>query len=135
MRWQGHCGHIATSAMFLPYSRLVQRLARKPFRAMKHKSLFCSIALAASTLAAGVVPARADQASEQGQLRRERRAGTVRSTREIEQIVLPQMSGMQYLGPEYDAAAMAYRLKFIQNGRVVFVDVDARSGRIIGRSR
>lgn len=45
------------------------------------------------------------------------------------------MPGMQYLGPEYDAAAMAYRLKFIRDGRVVFVDVDARSGSILGQSR
>jgi hypothetical protein len=29
---------------------------------------------------------------------------------------------------------MAFRLKFIQNGRVVFVDVDARSGSIINTS-
>lgn len=96
-----------------------------------------SRAVALALCAAGVaaVPAHADQVSEQGQLRKERRAGTVRSTREIEQIVLPQMSGMQYLGPEYDAAAMAYRLKFIQSGKVVFVDVDARTGRIISRSR
>ena len=32
---------------------------------------------------------------------------------------------------EYDPAAMAYRLKFIRNGRVVFVDVDARSGQVL----
>jgi len=102
---------------------------------MKRLHLHSALALAALTTVFAALPAHADQASEQGQLRRERRAGTVRSTREIEQIVLPQMSGMQYLGPEYDAATMAYRLKFIQNGRVVFVDVDARSGRIIGRSR
>lgn len=102
---------------------------------MKHRLISRSLALAAFALVVTAVPTHADQASEQGQLRKERRAGTVRSTREIEQVVLPQMSGMQYLGPEYDAAAMAYRLKFIQNGRVVFVDVDARSGRIIGRSR
>ena len=43
-------------------------------------------------------------------------------------------AGMQYLGPEYDPAAMAYRLKFIRDGRVVFVDVDARSGQIIHHS-
>ena len=49
--------------------------------------------------------------------------------------VLPAMPGMQYLGPEYDPAAMAYRLKFIRDGRVVFVDVDARTGRCIGQSR
>ncbi|WP_288485846.1 PepSY domain-containing protein [uncultured Novosphingobium sp.] len=102
---------------------------------MKQQLLSRALALAACLATVSSLPALADQVSEQGQLRKERRAGTVRSTREIEQIVLPQMPGMQYLGPEYDAAAMAYRLKFIQNGRVVFVDVDARSGRIIGRSR
>ena len=42
---------------------------------------------------------------------------------------------MQYLGPEYDPAAMVYRLKFIRDGRVVFVDVDARSGQVISQSR
>ena len=50
--------------------------------------------------------------------------------REIEQQVLPTMPGMQYLGPEYDPTALAYRLKFIRDGRVVFVDVDARSGTV-----
>lgn len=98
---------------------------------MKRHALLYVLALAAPITA---LPAHADQGSEQGQLRKDRRAGSVRSTREIEQIVLPQMGGMQYLGPEYDVAAMAYRLKFIRNGKVVFVDVDGRSGRIIGRS-
>lgn len=93
-----------------------------------------SIALAFATILPPLA-AQADPISEQGQVRRERRAGNVRSLREIEQSVLPQMSGMQYLGPEYDPAAMAYRLKFIRDGKVFFVDVDARSGRIIGRTR
>ncbi len=82
------------------------------------------------TLAPGAGAAPGD---EQGQVRRDMRAGNVRSLREIERKVLPTMPGMQYLGPEYDPAAMAYRLKFIHNGRVVFVDVDARSGQIISR--
>lgn len=82
----------------------------------------------------GAVPfAVADPRDEQGQVRREMRAGNVRSLFEIEQKVLPMMAGMQYLGPEYDPTAMAYRLKFIRNGRVVFVDVDARSGQILSR--
>lgn len=71
---------------------------------------------------------------EQGQVRKEMRAGNVRSLREIEGRVLPQMRGLQYLGPEYDAAAMAYRLKFIREGVVVWLDVDARTGQIIRRS-
>jgi hypothetical protein len=79
--------------------------------------------------------ALAEPGGEQGQVRKELSAGNVRSLREIERRVLPMMPGMQYLGPEYDPAAMAYRLKFIRDGRVVFVDVDARSGHIMGQSR
>ncbi len=75
------------------------------------------------------------RADEQGLARRGVRSGYVRSLREIEQRVLPSMSGMQYLGPEYDPIAMAYRLKFIRDGRVVFIDVDARTGQVRGESR
>ncbi|MEE4453213.1 PepSY domain-containing protein [Novosphingobium resinovorum] len=79
--------------------------------------------------------AYAGSGGEQGELRRERRAGNILPPREIERDILPRMAGMQYLGPEYDPAAMTYRLKFIKNGRVTFIDVDARTGRIIGQSR
>ena len=81
------------------------------------------------------VSARAGPGDAQGEARRELHAGAVRPLREIEQHVLPTMSGMQYLGPEYDPVAKAYRLKFIREGRVVFVDVDARSGQVIRQSR
>ncbi len=93
--------------------------------------------LIAMALAPVVAPAPvlARQGNEQGQVRKEMRAGNVRSLREIERKVLPAMAGMQYLGPEYDPAALAYRLKFIRDGRVIFVDVDARSGDIIRQSR
>jgi len=83
-----------------------------------------------------IAPIAADADSPgdaQGQVRREIRAGTVLPLRQIEQRVLPTMAGMQYLGPEYDPVAIAYRLKFIHDGRVVFVDVDARSGQVISR--
>ena len=77
----------------------------------------------------------ADPAPEQGQVRKDQREGNVQSLRQIERKVLPKMKQMQYLGPEYDPAAMAYRLKFIGKGRVYFVDVDARSGKIIAFSK
>ena len=80
-------------------------------------------------------PAAAQTRGDQDQARKEMKAGNVRSLREIERNVLPRMKGSQYLGPEYDAVAMAYRLKFIREGRVMFVDVDARSGKIIRRSK
>lgn len=84
---------------------------------------------------APVIPAHAEPPNEQGEVRKEMRAGNVRSLRDIERRVLPMMPDAQYLGPEYDPTAMAYRLKFIRNGRVLFVDVDARSGAILNQSR
>ena len=59
------------------------------------------------------------------------RSGETMSLREIERRILPKMRGMQYLGPEYDARAQIYRLKFLKDGRVYFVDVDARTGEIV----
>lgn len=94
-------------------------------------------ALSVLALGAASLPVHvyADNGGEQDQARKERKAGNILSIRQIEQIVLPRMSGKQYLGPDYDSAAMAYRLKFIQDGKVYFVDVDARTGRVIGQSR
>lgn len=88
-----------------------------------------------SLMLVAAAPADAGPGDAQGQVRREMREGNVRSLREIEREVLPTMQGAQYLGPEYDPVAMAYRLKFIRDGRVMFVDVDARTGAIIRRSR
>lgn len=96
--------------------------------------LSIAFALALGTalaLAPGADPAHAGPADAQSQARRAAQSGTIRTVRSIEKEVLPSMPGMQYLGPEYDPAAMAYRLKFIQQGRVVFIDVDARTGQII----
>ena len=73
--------------------------------------------------------------SDQGTARREMRAGNQLSLREIERRVLPTMRGAEYLGPSYDRTARAYRLKFIRDGRVTYIDVDARTGRIISRTR
>ena len=100
------------------------------------KRAFAPILLALPVLfAVTAMPAPAEPANEQGQVREQRKTGSVRSLRQIEQLILPQMKGKQYLGPEYDPAAMAYRLKFIRDGRVTFVDVDARSGTVLRQSR
>ena len=96
---------------------------------------FAAFLLVTVALAVPALTTLAQGNGEQGQVRKDMRLGNVRSLREIEERVLPTMPGMQYLGPEYDPAAMAYRLKFIRDGRVVFVDVDARSGALIGQKR
>jgi hypothetical protein len=94
--------------------------------------------LAACALAAGagpIVTASAQQSGMQSRMRAATGGGRLLSLDQIEARVLPSMRGMQYLGPEFDPVAMAYRLKFISRGRVVFVDVDGHTGRIIGEHR
>ena len=95
---------------------------------------------ASALLVTGLAPSTAyakrnEQMGEQGHVRKDMREGHVRSLREIEGRVLPRMRGAQYLGPEYDSTAMAYRLKFIQEGKVVWLDIDARTGQVLRRSR
>lgn len=86
-------------------------------------------------LAALAAPVAAQQSrSDQGMARKEAQAGHILKSREIEARILPMMGDAEYLGFAYDSTAMAYRLKFIREGRVLFVDVDARSGRIIQKS-
>ncbi len=96
----------------------------------------------ASLLAFGLIagpiaatPAEAQRRSDQGEARKEMRAGNILRAREIENRVLPTMGDAEYLGFDYDSTAMAYRLKFIRKGKVLYVDVDARTGRILRRSR
>jgi hypothetical protein len=62
------------------------------------------------------------------------RSGQIRSLREIEGRVVPRMGGASYLGPEFDSGSATYRLKFMRAGSVIWVDVDGRTGAIIGRS-
>jgi hypothetical protein len=104
---------------------------------MKIRVMKRLLTIIAPLVALGAVapPALSDPAHDQGAVRKERKEGNVQSLREIERKVLPKMAGMQYLGPEYDPIAMAYRLKFIDKKHVYFVDVDARSGKIISTSR
>jgi hypothetical protein len=51
---------------------------------------------------------------------------------QLERRVRPYLPGADYLGPELNGGT--YRLKFMQNGRVIWVDVDSQTGRIIRRS-
>ncbi len=92
-----------------------------------------AIGLIAGPLVA--TPAVAQQRSDQGEARKEMRAGTILRSREIENRIVPSMGDAEYLGFDYDSTAMAYRLKFIRDGRVMYVDVDARTGRVLRRSR
>lgn len=94
------------------------------------------VSFAALSLAGAPALAQQDQQrGDQDEARREAQAGTIMRSGEIEAKILPMMRDAEYLGFAYDSTARAYRLKFIRDGRVTYVDVDARTGRIIGRSR
>ena len=103
-----------------------------------------TLVVTGAMLAGGLsaTPALAQQKrGDQESARKEMRAGNVLTLREIERIVVPQIErqggNLEYLTPEWDEVARAYRLKFIDNskGQVIWVDVDGRTGRIIRISR
>ena len=63
-------------------------------------------------------------------------AGRNLPIRDIERRIIPQMRSQdEYIGFEYDSTAQAYRLKFIRNGRMIWVDVDAQTARVLRVSR
>lgn len=89
-----------------------------------------SAAFAASLIAG---PALADPPRDAERAFQATRDGRSMPLPKIERRVMPLMPGAEYLGPEFDGST--YRLKFIgKDGRVVWVYVDAATGRIKGRS-
>lgn len=95
------------------------------------KKIVLSLIAIAFVTSGATAPAHARKGDDQGKAREQMHSGKVLSLREIEGRIVPRMRGMEYLGPEYDGTAQVYRLKFIDGGRVIFVDVDARSGSIL----
>ena len=104
------------------------------------KTLLAPLAAVMLVAAFGAAPASAQERSfqneDQASAREEMRAGRNMPIRDIERRIIPQMRDSdEYIGFEYDAVAQAYRLKFIRAGRMIWVDVDARSGRVLRVSR
>ena len=94
------------------------------------------IALAAAGLLTAPVAATEAQRGrdrDQDQAYEARKQGKILSLREIESRILPRMRGAEYLGPELNSGS-TYRLKFMRGGRVIWVDIDARTGQVIGSS-
>jgi hypothetical protein len=91
--------------------------------------------LFAGMIAAGLTsaPALADPPRDSQRAFQGRRDGHSMPLPQLERRVMPFMGGADYLGPEINGGT--YRMKFIQNGRVIWVDVDPQTGRIIRRSK
>ncbi len=90
---------------------------------------------ALAPFSAGAAHGEPDQRrSDQERAYDARRKGEVLSPRAIEGRVIPTMKGYEYLGFDLDFGTSVYTLKFMRDGVVVWVDVDGRSGQIIGRT-
>ena len=96
-------------------------------------SLFRRTALAALCAGLLATPAVADPRRDSDRAWEATREGKAMPLPKIERRVMPFMGGADYLGPEFNGDT--YRLKFVKDGRVILVDVDAATGRIKGRSR
>ena len=93
---------------------------------------FCTLLLAALSVGLVSAPALADPPRDANRAFQGVRQGRAMPLPMLERRVLPSMGGADYLGPEMNGDT--YRFKFIQNGRVVWVDVDGQ-GRVIRRSK
>ncbi len=103
---------------------------RKPVAILAAAILVCGLAAPACAQRG-----RDSAQGDQDNARKDMQAGRTLSAREIERRIIPQMHGSDYLGFEYDSIASAYRLKFLREGQVTWVDVDARTGRVLRVSR
>jgi hypothetical protein len=90
--------------------------------------------LFAAAVAGGLTsaPALADPPRDANRAFQGVREGRSMPLPQLERRVVPMMGGADYLGPELNGDTT--RFKFIQNGRVIWVDVDGQ-GRVVRRSR
>ena len=101
------------------------------------RTLLLAAAISAGLTSAPALGQQARPPAQRGHARESDRAfdaareGRSMPLPQLESKVLPFMGGADYLGPEMNGES--YRLKFIRNGRVIWVDVDGQ-GRIIRRS-
>lgn len=86
--------------------------------------------LSASVLALPALPALAGPDGQCDSRRVVRGSGELQ-LRQIEDRVVPTMRGMEYIGPSYDCDLRIYQLRFMRDGRVVDVYVDARTGAVL----
>lgn len=97
------------------------------------KTLFLTLAIV-SQLSVNMAAAQSRR-SDQDEAYRARQQGNVRSLRDIESSIVPDMKrqGADYIGAEFDGQNR-YRLKFMRDGSVIWVDIDGRTGAVLGRA-
>lgn len=91
----------------------------------------------AGVLAMSLVP-QADalgRRDEQDAARRAMLDGQVMPFSILKRRVESEMGDATYLGSEFNPSSNRYRLKYVKDGKVVWVDVDGRTGDITGWAR
>lgn len=96
-------------------------------------SMFRTLIAAAIAASLSSVPALAEKPRDTDKAFQDTQQGRAMPLPQLERRVRPFMGGADYLGPELNGGT--YRMKFMENGRVIWVDVDPQTGRIIRRSR
>ena len=99
---------------------------------MKMKFVLAALFVLTTTIPANAQWHRGDQ----DMAYQARREGSLRSLREIEGGIVPDMRrrGADYIGSEFDSGEQRYRLKFMRQGSVIWIDVDGRTGAVIARA-
>ena len=110
---------------------------RAPYPGTMFRTALLSLACSAGLLLAPPSAfARENRNGEQDDVYKGTQGGAVKSLRSIENAVVPGMKsqGADYIGQEYDGDLNRYRLKFLRGKSVIWVDVDGRTGAIVGRA-
>lgn len=101
---------------------------------MTQKSLIAGLGAIAALLALNPA-AQAGQRGEQDAARRAMLDGQTMPFSLIKRRVDAAMNGATYLGAEFNPSSNHYRLKYVKDGKVVWVDADGRTGDITGWAR
>ena len=97
---------------------------------MRFLLLLAAAGLAASPTFADAQPLRGLQRDrDQNAAYRAMQEGRILSLPEIRARV--RVPGAEFIGAEFDGRV--YRLKFMRGADVIWIDIDARTGRIVGR--
>ncbi|WP_066763586.1 hypothetical protein [Sphingobium sp. CCH11-B1] len=102
---------------------------------MKWKSLAASLTAATALALTAPVADAGNRRDEQDAARRAMLEGQVMPFAMIKRRVDAAVGGATYVGSEFDPSSNRYRLKYVKDGKVMWVDADGRTGDIIGMAR
>ncbi len=102
---------------------------------MKRFRLIAGLGAMAALFVVNPAAYASSQRDEQDAARRAMLDGQVMPFSVIKRRVDAAMGGATYLGSEFNPSSNRYRLKYVKDGKVVWVDADGRTGDIIGWAR